>query len=49
MEKQNWIRKACADIEAQLYATADRLRMIYDKVEIRHEADGGYAVYVAND
>lgn len=41
-----WIMKAVADLEAQLYATAERLREKYDEVEIRHLEDGGYAVYV---
>ena len=50
MEKKiNWIRKAMADFSCQLYETVDRFRDKYDYVEIRHEADGGYAVYVAND
>ena len=50
MEKKlNWIMKACADFAAQLYETADRFRDKYDHVEIRHLADGGYAVFVAND
>lgn len=41
-----WIRKAMADVECQLYAAAERLREKYESVEIRHEEDGGYAIYV---